>query len=169
MRRPESLALTNVILGCVAAVLGLGIAALLGVFWSPGDHWPFAAPTTTSTSIVTFYPVDVASHAVATSCGAVGRLTSDFMHDESRGSPVPSSASVAQQDPEIRSVEMAEEAHAVLPQYSSIVSATRGLSATLQQDVGSQRWQPVTTALSALAVQCQLLGIPTGASSTPAP
>jgi hypothetical protein len=163
------LSLTNVILGCVAAVLGLGVAVLLGVFWTSGDHWPFAVPTTTSTSSVTIYPVDVASRAVAASCGAVGRLTSDFMHDKSRGSPVPSSASGAQQDAEIRSVEMVEEASAVLPQYSSIVSATRGLSATLQQNVGSQRWQPVTTALSALAAQCQLLGIPTGASGSSNP
>jgi len=46
------LSLTNVILGCVAAVLGLGLAALLGVL-GPGGHWPFAVPTTTSTSSVT--------------------------------------------------------------------------------------------------------------------
>jgi len=147
------LSLSNTILGCVAAVLGLGVAVLLGVFWSPGDHWPFAVPTTTSTTSVTVYPVDVASKAVATGCSAVGRLTSDFMRDESRGVPITSSESGA-----LNKIEMIEQARAVLTQYSSIVSAARSFSATLQQNVGSELWHPVIMALNALAAQCLSVG-----------
>lgn len=50
-------------MGCAAVVIGLGLAALLGVFGS-GGHWPFVTPTTTSTSSVTVYPVDAGSRAV---------------------------------------------------------------------------------------------------------
>ena len=142
---------SNVILGFVAVGLGLGVAVLLGVFWSTGDHWPFAVPTTTSTTSVTIYPIDVASKAVATGCGAVGLLTSEFIHDESRGIPVTPSSGA------LKEIEMIEQAGpGVLPQYSSIVSAAKDFSATLQQNVGSQRWRPVTTALNTLAAQCQL-------------
>jgi hypothetical protein len=152
VKRPGVLSPSNVLLGFVAAMLGLGVAVLLGVFWSTGDHWPFAVPTTTSTTSVTIYPVDVASKAVATGCGAVGRVTSEFIHDESRGVPVTSSASGA-----LKEIEMMEQAGpGVLPEYSSIVGAAKDFSATLQQNVGSQRWRPVTTALNTLAAQCQL-------------
>ncbi len=111
---------------------------------------PFAVPTTTSTSSVTIYPVDESSQAVASGCGAVGRLASGFMRDESSGVRVTSSASRG-----LNEIEMIEEAPAVLPKYSAIVSAAKDFSATLQQNVGSQRWRSVTRALNALSVQCQ--------------
>ena len=143
---------SNVILGFVAAVVGLGVAVLLGVFWSTGDHWPFAVPTTTSTSRVTIYPVDVASKAVATGCGAVGRLTSEFIHDESRGVTVTSSASGA-----LKEIQMIDQAGpGMLPQYSSIVSAAktsvRPFNKTLDPSDGDPSPQHLT--LSQLSASC---------------
>jgi hypothetical protein len=153
------LTLANLILGCVAAAFGLGVAVLSGVFWSPGDHWPFAVPTTTSTTITTFYSVGVASKAVVTGCAAVGSLSSEFMRDESRGVRVTYSVSGAD-----NKIETIERARAVLPKYASIVSAASALNATLEQNAGTQRWRPVTTALNKLAANCRLLGEPTVAS-----
>jgi hypothetical protein len=144
----------------MAAMFGLGVAVLLGVFWSPGDHWPFATPTTTSTTTATVYPVDFASKVVTTGCGAVGDLTWESMRDESRRLPVTLAASVT-----YKQVEGLEQTRVVLTQYSPIVSAAFGVSTTLQSNAGSHRWEPVITALEALADQCQRLGLQTGAGS----
>jgi hypothetical protein len=159
MKVPGAPFLSKVILGCVTAVLGLGVAVLLGVFWSPESHWPFAAPTTTSITTVTVYPIDVASKAVTTGCGTAGRLISDSTRYESRGVPVTSSALGA-----LNKIEVIDQIRAVEHQYSSIVSAASGVSATLQRNAGSRQWGPVTTALKTLAAQCRLLGLPTGTS-----
>lgn len=160
----------RILLSVLASVAVLLVVGLVEGQWGP---WKHHGPTTTTkfnnAADVSAAKFERASAAVATGCGAVGRLSSDFARDQSAGKPVLSSSSQAQQDGAFDSVETIEEAGSV-SQYSAIVTTLSGFTSTFQKDTGSQGylgWPPVITALNAVTAQCQLLGEPTGQSGSP--